>query len=108
MKKQAGYRGSPILLSAAFLLLVALPLLAFSQKSSRHSPAAAQKTSSESANAAQQQSQGEKKFNQNCSRCHTAPEGFPPRISGTILRHMRVRASLSEQDERDILRFLNP
>ena len=51
---------------------------------------------------------GERKFKQNCSRCHTAPEGFSPRISGTILRHMRVRASLSAQDERDILHFLNP
>ena len=34
-------------------------------------------------------------FEQNCSRCHTAPEGFSPRISGTIVRHMRVRASLA-------------
>ena len=54
------------------------------------------------------QSNGEKKFKQNCSRCHEAPVGFPPRISETILRHMRVRASLSKQDEEDILRFLNP
>jgi len=51
---------------------------------------------------------GERKFAQNCSRCHTAPEGFSPHISGTIVRHMRVRASLSKQDEEDILRFLNP
>lgn len=108
MKRQASFWGSQILLSAAFLLLAALPLLAYSQKASGHPSASAQKTSSESANADQQQSQGEKKFNQNCSRCHMAPQGFPPRISGTILRHMRVRASLSEQDERDILRFLNP
>ena len=51
---------------------------------------------------------GELKFKQNCSRCHEAPQGFSPRISGTILRHMRVRASLSEADEKEILRFLNP
>ena len=51
---------------------------------------------------------GEVKFKQNCSRCHEAPQGFSPRIAGTILRHMRVRASLSKQDEREILRFLNP
>jgi len=47
-------------------------------------------------------------FQRHCSRCHNAPEGFPPQISGTIIRHMRVRASLSAADERAILRFMNP
>jgi cytochrome c5 len=51
---------------------------------------------------------GESIFQQQCSRCHTTPEGFSPRISGTILRHMRVRASLSQSDEQKLLRFLNP
>jgi cytochrome c5 len=51
---------------------------------------------------------GEQKFQQNCSRCHNAPESFSPRISGTIVKHMRVRASLSERDAREILRYLNP
>lgn len=54
------------------------------------------------------QSEGERKFAQNCSRCHNAPQGFSPSISGTIVRHMRVRASLGKQDEEDILHFLNP
>ena len=54
------------------------------------------------------QEEGEKKFQQNCSRCHNAPEGFSPRIAGTIVRHMRVRASLSKQDAEAILHFLNP
>ena len=51
---------------------------------------------------------GERAFHENCSRCHTAPQGFSPSISGTILRHMRVRANLSRQDERAILKYLNP
>ena len=51
---------------------------------------------------------GQEVFNQNCSRCHNAPEGFSPSISGTIARHMRVRASLSEADYKALLRFLNP
>ena len=51
---------------------------------------------------------GQKKFEANCSRCHDAPESFSPRIAGTIVRHMRVRALLSAQDEKDILRFLAP
>lgn len=51
---------------------------------------------------------GDRVFQQQCSRCHAAPEGFSPRISGTVLRHMRVRASLSQSDEQKLLRFLNP
>lgn len=54
------------------------------------------------------ESRGQKVFQQNCARCHNAPQGFPPQISATILRHMRVRASLSARDERDLLRFMNP
>jgi hypothetical protein len=51
---------------------------------------------------------GERAFKANCARCHTPPEQLSPRITGTVLRHMRVRALLSPQDERDILKFLNP
>lgn len=51
---------------------------------------------------------GQKVFDQNCSRCHNAPEGFPPSISGTIAMHMRVRANLSDSDYKALLRFLNP
>jgi cytochrome c5 len=52
--------------------------------------------------------EGDRVFQQHCSRCHNAPEGFSPRISGTIVRHMRVRASLSQHEEEELLRFLNP
>ena len=51
---------------------------------------------------------GQQVFAENCSRCHNAPEGFSPRISGTIARHMRVRANLSEDDYEALRRFLNP
>ncbi|MEI9970350.1 MAG: hypothetical protein WDM87_17675 [Terracidiphilus sp.] len=47
-------------------------------------------------------------FKQNCFRCHAEPEGFSPSISGTIVRHMRVRASLSQHEEEQLLQFLNP
>src|SRR6266704_29674 len=53
-------------------------------------------------------SEGETKFNQNCGRCHTAPTSISPRIAKTVLRHMRVRASLSKEDEQAILKFLAP
>lgn len=51
---------------------------------------------------------GERKFDANCGRCHSAPEQLSPSITGTVVRHMRVRASLSAQDEKDILKFLAP
>jgi cytochrome c5 len=51
---------------------------------------------------------GQHLFNANCYRCHQAPEALNPRITGTVVRHMRVRANLSAADERDILHFLNP
>jgi len=53
-------------------------------------------------------SEGQQIFEQQCSRCHNAPEDFSPRISGTIIRHMRVRASLSQHEEAELMRFLNP
>lgn len=51
---------------------------------------------------------GQQVFNQNCTRCHSTPEGFPPSISRSIATHMRVRAGLSEPDFKALLRFLNP
>ncbi|HTZ57385.1 MAG TPA: hypothetical protein VMB49_04775 [Acidobacteriaceae bacterium] len=53
-------------------------------------------------------SRGERAFRENCGRCHNPPEQLSPRITGTVLRHMRVRALLSPQDERDILKYLAP
>jgi len=51
---------------------------------------------------------GQRKFDANCGRCHSFPEQLRPSITGTVVRHMRVRANLSAEDERDILRYLAP
>src|ERR1700723_3045300 len=51
---------------------------------------------------------GQKVFEQNCGRCHNAPQGFSPSISGTVSRHMRARANLSQADYEALLHFLNP
>lgn len=50
--------------------------------------------------------QGEQRFRQNCGRCHMAPQKFPPRMMGTILRHMRVRATITDADARLILQYM--
>ncbi len=70
--------------------------------------AAAPPNKGQPAHNSQPEEEGDRIFRQNCSRCHWAPDGFSSRISGTIVRHMRVRASLSQHDEEELLRFLNP
>lgn len=50
--------------------------------------------------------QGEQRFRANCGRCHAAPEKFPPRMMKTVLRHMRVRATLTDEDMRTILAYM--
>jgi cytochrome c5 len=50
--------------------------------------------------------EGEKRFHANCSRCHLAPQKLPPRAAATIIRHMRVRASITDEDMRYILAYL--
>ena len=50
--------------------------------------------------------EGEKRFRANCGRCHMAPHKFPPRAMGTIVRHMRVRAMITDEDMRLILRYM--
>ena len=50
--------------------------------------------------------EGEKRFHANCGRCHVAPPKFPPRMMATIVRHMRVRATITEKDMRLILRYM--
>ena len=49
---------------------------------------------------------GEQRFRANCARCHAAPQKFPPRMMGTILRHMRVRAAITDKDQRLILFYM--
>jgi mono/diheme cytochrome c family protein len=104
-------------LSGFLLLSVALmPLMAAPQPGSQQQAAqqtgvkgsAKQAKQKETATNSVHQDEGQRVFEQNCSRCHTAPDGFSSRISGTVLRHMRVRASLSRHDEEELLHFLNP
>ena len=53
-------------------------------------------------------SEGEKRFQANCGRCHNAPEDISPREARAVVRHMRVRAMLSAEDEKLILEYLAP
>jgi cytochrome c5 len=71
----------------------------------KDAPAAAASTS----HAAQDDTarlEGEKRFHSNCGRCHAAPPKFSPRMAATIVRHMRVRATITDEDMRLITRYL--
>jgi hypothetical protein len=70
-------------------------------------PAAPLRTTSK-ASSTTKQDPGERAFQANCGRCHKPPEQLSPRITGTVMRHMRVRATLSAADEKAILKYLAP
>ena len=50
--------------------------------------------------------QGEQSFRANCGRCHATPQKFPPRMMATVLRHMRVRATITDEDMRLVLFYM--
>ncbi|HEX3438105.1 MAG TPA: cytochrome c [Pseudacidobacterium sp.] len=97
-----------VLVFSSILGTAVIPLLAAQPQTAR--PAAQTRNNSAATMHVYQQRQdeGQRLFEVHCSRCHTAPEGFSQSISGTVVRHMRVRASLSKHEEEELLRFFNP
>jgi cytochrome c5 len=75
--------------------------------------AVAGSSSSAAANPASTQSEttarleGEKRLKANCARCHAAPHKFAPRMMATIIRHMRVRSTITDEDARLILHYMS-
>lgn len=65
----------------------------------------APKTSNETTNAGPS---GEQLFQTHCVRCHQPPEAISSREARAVVRHMRMRATLSERDEQLLLKFLAP
>jgi hypothetical protein len=82
--------------------------LLFAQSPQTSKPAAPASNATTKIESTKSPDVGQRKFDANCGRCHSAPEQLSPSITGTVVRHMRVRASLSAQDEKDILKFLAP
>src|SRR5262249_45055129 len=95
-------------ISAAFLVLAMLLALSAAAKTtggSKDSTASAS-TATTSAQDENLHLEGEKRFRSNCGRCHVAPPRFPSRMMATIVRHMRVRANITDDDMRLILRYM--
>ncbi len=97
----------PLAVRLAFVLLFAAVLAAAAQnpapqqQSVKSKLPAVQATTNES-------EEGEKRFETHCGRCHVPPEDLSPREATAVLRQMRVRANLSAEDERLILKYLAP
>jgi mono/diheme cytochrome c family protein len=94
-KKIVILAGIPILVSA---LWAAAP-----KKSEGHAPTAAVFSNEDPA---AMRLEGERRFHANCGRCHAAPHKFPPRMMATIVRHMRVRATITDEDMRLVLYYM--
>ena len=45
-------------------------------------------------------------YKSNCMRCHGEPRKFSERAMKTIMRHMRVRANLTDEETQLILEYL--
>ena len=96
------------ILSAISLSLFLLAAVPMSSQPADPPPPAAQKPAKARAVHTTQPRDGQQVFDENCERCHNAPQSFSPSISGTVVRHMRVRANLSKEDEQALMRFFNP
>jgi cytochrome c5 len=90
-------------------LLAAIPILASalwagsSAKNDRPAPITMVPTSDDPS---AMRIEGEKRFRANCGRCHAAPHRFPPRMMSTIVRHMRVRAAITDADMQFVLYYM--
>jgi cytochrome c5 len=94
------------LLALGMLLALASVAGAGTAKSSKDSSSGAPAAAASSTQDENLHVEGEKRFRSNCSRCHVAPPKFAPRMMATIVRHMRVRATITDQDMRLILRYM--
>ncbi len=45
-------------------------------------------------------------YKNNCMRCHTSTPQYSPRMTKTIVEHMRIRANLTEEESQAILKYL--
>jgi mono/diheme cytochrome c family protein len=97
-----------ILMKLALAASIVSTTLALAQTYTAPKPASPPAKPATKTESAGQPNVGERKFNANCGRCHSAPQQLSPSLTGTVVRHMRVRAILTAQDEKDILRYLAP
>lgn len=94
---------------AAFVIL-ALALASTGANAGDNKDAPASTVAAGASHAAQDDSlrfEGERRYHANCGRCHAAPPKFSRRMMATIIRHMRVRATITDEDMRLILHYMS-
>lgn len=92
------------LLPTLFILVLVCGLRTIALPQNPAQPAKAPPTASKATST----KEGERRFRENCGRCHNPPESLSPREVKAVLQHMRVRAMLSAEDEQLILKYLAP
>lgn len=101
-----------ICLFVAFLYCVVQARGQSTQSAEPAQPAASGQSAKSRSSASQARqgsaSEGEKRFEAQCGRCHTPPEDLSPREARAVLRQMRVRAMISAEDEGLILKYIAP
>ena len=93
--------GTALLLGLVAVVSCAVPGYASGKKNSEAAPAVQPVSDADNMRV-----QGEQRFRANCGRCHAAPQKFPPRMMATVLRHMRVRATITDEDMRLVLFYM--
>lgn len=91
----------------AFMILLPAIFTAVAKNAASQQQATAPKPAAAKA-ATNESEEGEKRFETNCGRCHRPPEALSPGEARTVVRQMRVRANLTAEDERLILKYLAP
>jgi cytochrome c5 len=95
-------------------LIVALATLGYAgaranaQSASGAGASTSKKAAAEASPQQDESAEGEKRFQTHCARCHVAPEDLNPRVVKAVVRQMRVRALLTDEDERLIVKYLAP
>ena len=89
-----------------FIILLLAIFTAVAKNAASQQQAAAPKPAAKAAT--NESEEGEKRFETNCGRCHRPPEALSPGEARTVVRQMRVRANLTAEDERLILKYLAP
>lgn len=87
--------------------MVSAAMLAFAGSTTKSSkPASGSSAVSSDETDQQWMIEGEERYRANCGRCHQPPHKFPPRAMATAVRHMRVRAMLTDDDMKYLLYYM--
>jgi len=90
------------------LLLLSATGLVFARSAADPGPATSEKASVSAEEPNQKwMIEGARRYRENCGRCHQAPSNFSPRTMAMVVRHMRVRAMLTEQDTKYLLYYMS-